>query len=191
LSTASPSVGLVFLFDGKTALEMRRTMDFQVGTQVVHRAYGPGEITQLEEKVLSGQSTLYYVVQFEDLTAWVPVVDGNSGSLRLPTPVNEFDKLFTILSSPAEPVSADRLERKRQLLEQIKDGTLESICRVIRDLTAYGRTKKLSESDHPILERAKNFLLHEWGLSRSISITQAERELSQLLSGDPQEGKTK
>jgi RNA polymerase-interacting CarD/CdnL/TRCF family regulator len=103
-------------------------------------------------------------------------------SLRGLTPASEFQKLFDILGSPAEPLSTDRLERKSQLSDRIKDGTLESICCVIRDLSYQRRMKKLSDSDQSLLERAQSFLLCEWGLSLSVSESQAEGTLTELLS---------
>jgi CarD family transcriptional regulator len=156
-------------------------MEFQVGDRVVHWAHGLGEIVQLDEKKLSGQTVLYYVVQIADLKLWVPVESPDPGSLRLPTAADEFEKLFTILRGPEEPLPEDRLERKRQLGEQMRDRSSASICRVIRDLTSYGRRKKLSENDQEILDRAKSFLLNEWRVSLSIPLGQAQRDLDELL----------
>lgn len=156
-------------------------MDFQVGDRVVHWSYGPGEIIQVDEKELSGHKSLYYVVRIKDLTLWVPVNAADAASLRYPTPARDFDTLFAIISSPGEPLSENRLERKAQLSEMMRDGRLESICRVIRDLAYFNRTKKLSESDLSILERAQSFLLNEWEISLSVSYTQAERDLKHLL----------
>jgi len=156
-------------------------MDFQIGDRVVHWSYGPGEIIQVDEKELSGRKSLYYVVQIKDLTLWVPVDAADTASLRYPTPASDFDTLFAIMSSPGEPLSENRLERKARLCEMMRDGKLESICRVIRDLAYFNRTKKLSESDQSILERAQSFLLNEWEISLSVSYTQAERDLKHLL----------
>ena len=156
-------------------------MNFQVGDQVVHWTYGPGEVIQLDEKVLSGQTESYYVVQVRDMTLFVPINDQGQTSLRLPTPAGEFEHLFAILKSPEEPLSGDRWERKNQLMTQMKDGRLESICQVIRDLVAFRRTKKLNDYDAAILERAQNFLLNEWQISLGIPRDQAQRELQSLL----------
>ena len=156
-------------------------MDFQIGDRVVHWSYGPGEIIQVDEKELSGRKSLYYVVQIKDLTLWVPVDAADTASLRYPTPASDFDTLFAIMSSPGEPLSENRLERKARLCEMMRDGKLESICRVIRDLAYFNRTKKLSESDQSILERAQSFLLNEWEISLSVSYIQAERDLKHLL----------
>jgi RNA polymerase-interacting CarD/CdnL/TRCF family regulator len=159
-------------------------MDFQVGDKVVHWAYGPGEIINLEEKVLSGQTSLYYVVQVNGMTLWVPSDEKGTRSLRLPTPANEFENLFILLRSPGDPLPGDRLERKLELAQRMKDGTLESICRVIRDLHLFRRTQKFNESDTSTLERAQKFLLNEWMISLSIPAAQAEKELRRLLGAD-------
>jgi len=159
-------------------------MDFQVGDKVVHWAYGPGEIINLEEEALSGHTSLYYVVQVNDLTLWVPSDEKGKRSMRLPTPASEFENLFILLSSPGDPLPNDRLERKLELSERMKDGTLESICRVIRDLHFFRQTQKFNESDTSTLERAQKFLLSEWRISLSIPAAQAEKELKRLLSAN-------
>ena len=161
-------------------------MDFQVGEKVVHWNYGMGEIVQLDEKLLAGQMTHCYVVRIRDLTIWVPIHQMGDSSLRLPTPRGEFNNLFAILSSPGELLSNDRLERRTQLIEKIRDGKLESICQVVRDLSFYRQAKKLNDHDKTILDRAQNFLLNEWRLALTVSLPDAERELNRLLGDSAQ-----
>ena len=162
-------------------------MDYQVGEKVVHWKYGMGEILQLDEKPLAGQMTRCYVVRIRDLTIWVPIHQMGDSSLRLPTPRDEFKNLFAILSSPGELLSNDRLERRTQLIEKIRDGKLESICQVVRDLSFYRQAKKLNDHDKTILERAQNFLLTEWRLALTVSLPEAERELERLLGDSAQQ----
>ncbi len=157
-------------------------MDFHVGDQVVHWSYGPGEIIQLDVKVLSGRKSHYYVVQIGDLTLWVPIKESGESSLRLLTPPSRFKQLFAILRSPGETLAGDRMERKQQLSERMRDGQLESICRVIRDLSLFKQTQKMSEMDTAILNRAQTFLLTEWVRSLSVPLSQATEELQQLLA---------
>jgi RNA polymerase-interacting CarD/CdnL/TRCF family regulator len=66
-------------------------------------------------------------------------------------------------------------------MAQMKDGQLESICKVIRDLVAFRRLKKLNDFDAAILERAQKFLLNEWQISLGTPKAEAERELNALL----------
>ncbi|PIU91506.1 MAG: hypothetical protein COS63_00935, partial [Anaerolineae bacterium CG06_land_8_20_14_3_00_57_67] len=140
---------------------------------------------RLEERTLSGQNTLYYAVQIGDLTVWVPA-DGKLGSrLRPPTPQAGFKKLLAILSSPGEPLPDDRQDRKTRLLELLKDGRAESLCRVIRDLSAYRQVRPLNENDQALMRRAQNALLGEWGFALSVTPAQAELELNRLLTSAP------
>jgi CarD family transcriptional regulator len=161
-------------------LEQNRS--FQVGDEVIHWVYGLGEIIQIEEKVLFGHSDQYYVLQTRDLTLWVPLNETGEGYLRLPTPESDFQNLFLLLASPGEPLSKERFARRTQLTELLKGRTLESTCRVVRDLVCHKRTNRLNVDDNTILKRARNFLLNEWSATLSVPIYQAEYELRNLLA---------
>jgi RNA polymerase-interacting CarD/CdnL/TRCF family regulator len=99
-------------------------MKFHVGDQVVHWKFGLGKIVQLEEKVISRKSALYYVVRIRDMTLWVQADMDGEGSLRQPTPGSEFKHLFDILRSPGVTLPVDRLERRQYLQDQMRDGRL-------------------------------------------------------------------
>jgi RNA polymerase-interacting CarD/CdnL/TRCF family regulator len=156
-------------------------MDYKIGDPVMHWTYGIGQIVGLEERVIASQKTLYYAVKVQDLTIWVPADGKLESRLRTPTPAARFKHLFAILTGPGEPLPEDRHERKTWLSEQLKDGRAESLCRVIRDLSAYQQAKSLNENDQIFLKRAQNALLGEWGFSLSIPVMQAESDLHRLL----------
>ncbi len=157
-------------------------MDFHVGDPVMHWTYGLGQITQLEERAVSGKNTLYFAVQIRDMTVWVPADDKLESRLRPPTQGARFKRLLAILTGPSEPLPVDRQERKLHMLELLKDGRPESICRVIRDLTSFREAKPLNDNDQAVLKRLQTSLLSEWGFALSITPAQAELELRRLLS---------
>lgn len=159
---------------------------FQVGDLVIHWVYGPGTVTQLDEKELDGHVNQYYVLETQDLTVWVPISDAEETCLRLPTPAADFNRLFNLLTSQGEPLSTDRLERKIQLSERMRSGLLEEICKVIRDLSYQRQISKMNDNDNATLERARKLLLSEWSMVLNIPITQANRDLERLLSSLPQ-----
>ena len=154
-------------------------MNFHEGDPVMHWTYGLGQIVRLEERALSGPKTLYYAVQVGDMTVWVPADEKLSSRLRSPTSESGFKKLLSILSSPSEPLPDDRHERRTHLLELLKDGHAESLCRIIRDLSAY---PKRNDNDQTILKQAQNTLLGEWGFVLSITHAQAAVEMHRLLA---------
>jgi len=156
-------------------------MGFKVGNKVIHCTFGLGEITNIEEKTINGKQENCYVVRMNDLTIWIPMDDPEQNSLRKPTPPEEFIKTLPILTSPNENLLEDRVLRKKQLTEQLKDGQLSSICRVVRDLNHYKRNSKLNDQEKSIFERAVKSLLTEWVFSMGTTQLQAHQAMESML----------
>ncbi|NJD60961.1 MAG: hypothetical protein C3F13_09495 [Anaerolineales bacterium] len=157
-------------------------MSFRIGDNVIHCTFGLGQITQIEEKVINGKPERCYVVKMNDMTIWVPIDDPEQNSLRIPTPPDEFVKTLPILTSPNEQLLDDRLLRRKQLVDQLKDGQLASICRVVRDLSYYKRSSKLNDQEKSILDRAVKSLLTEWIFSLGTTQNQAHEAMESMLS---------
>lgn len=156
-------------------------MAFQVGDPIMHWTYGLGNIIALEERVISNVKKLYYAVRINDLTVWVPLDGDVHSHLRHPTTAAGFEELFSILVQPGEALPDDRQERKLHLLEKLKDGRAESLCRVISSLFSYQQVRALNETDQNLLKRTRNALLAEWTYVLSVSLHDAETELRRLL----------
>jgi RNA polymerase-interacting CarD/CdnL/TRCF family regulator len=154
---------------------------------VMHWTHGIGQIVNLQERALAGTKTVYYVVQVRDMTVWVPADSQVGTRLRPPTPRSQFERLLSVLSSPSEPLPEDRLERKNYLLALLQDGSTESLCRVIRDLSAYQKQlgKPMNDNDQMILKQSRKTLLGEWGFVLSLTPAQAEHELQRMLASAP------
>ena len=156
-------------------------MSFHIGDKVIHWTYGLGEIAQIEEKPINGQLTNCYVFQTSDMSIWIPIDEMQQHSLRMPTPPDEFIRLYAILKSPGEQLQDDRVLRKNQLMTQMRDGQLASICKVVRDLTHFKRNGKLNDQERYILERAEKSLLTEWTYSLGLPMSQAQQAMTSLL----------
>mgnify|MGYP001267643117 CR=1 FL=1 len=161
-------------------------MVFREGDPVMHWTYGLGRIMHLEERDLFGSTALYYAVEVGELTVWVPVDGKLESRLRPPMSGDEFARLLPILSSAGEPLPDDRNERRLRLQKLFKDGLAESLCYIIRDLSAYQSVKALNDNDQLLLKQARTALLGEWGFALSLTPAQAEREMHQLLSRNPE-----
>ena len=157
-------------------------MDFREGDMIMHWVYGLGTVLRLEERNLSGTNVLYYEVKIGDMTVWVPADKEVKNRLRTPTLKAKFMRLLTLLSGPGEALPVDRQERKLLLLEWLKDGKAESLCRVVRSLSTFRTDHPLNDADQALLKRSQNALVGEWGFALSIPSTQAEIELNRLLA---------
>lgn len=156
-------------------------MSFRVGDKVIHCTFGLGEITQIENQVINGNLKRCYVIQLNDMTIWVPLDNAGDSSLRVPTPPDEFMKTLPILSSPNETLLEDRVLRKKQLTDQLRDGQLASICRVVRDLSHYQRNFKLNDQERSIFDRAVRSLLTEWTFTLGTTQHQAQQAMERML----------
>ncbi len=155
-------------------------MNFQTGDRVMHSTYGLGHVQAIEERTVDNSTTLYYMIKMADLTLWVPA-DENKKRLRYPTSPAKFKETLKVLSSPAEKLPDDRRQRNLQLLGLLNDGGLESLCKVIRDLTAYRLTHSWNDYDSAMMKRANKTLLGEWTVSLSVLPRDAEMELHRLM----------
>lgn len=156
-------------------------MVFQIGDKVIHSMHGLGEIINIEKMVINDQETNCYVVRTPDLTIWIPIDAIQQHNLRTPTSPKEFKRVYAILASPSETLPENRELRKEQLMAQLKDGQLASICRIVRDLTHFARTYKANDQEKSILERATKSLLTEWTYSLKVPMAQAQQTIEKLL----------
>ena len=157
-------------------------MAFQIGDKVIHLNHGLGEIADIEEKLVHGETVSCYVFKSPSLTVWVPISTDIRNNLREPKSQREFKKHISILKKPTEQLSEDHLQRKKQLTQLMNEGQLKSICRIVRDLSDLGKDVKLSDADKSILDRATNSLLVEWVYTQSVPLPHAQEKMAELIS---------
>lgn len=147
----------------------------------MHWTYGLGTIARLETRELLGHKTLYYSVQVGDMTVWVPNDEQLSTRLRRPSTRAQLSKLKTLLTRPGVTLPQDRHERKTLLLEMLKDGKAESLCKVIRSLVGFAKNHPLNDNDQALLKRAQTALLAEWSHALDSTPEQVEAQLHRLI----------
>jgi len=157
-------------------------MSFHTGDSVMHWVFGLGRVIRMEERDMSGGMMLYYAVQIDDMTIWVPEDEMLANRLRPPTSGDGLEKLLAILQGEGDVLPVDRHLRKTLLAEMLKDGSAESLCRVLRSLATFRRDRPLNENDQAVLRRVEKALIGEWGTALSMSPFEAEADLRRLLS---------
>ncbi|HET6846267.1 MAG TPA: hypothetical protein VFH29_05495 [Anaerolineales bacterium] len=151
----------------------------------MHWTYGLGSVVRLENRELLGKKTLYYAVQVGDMTVWVPNDDQLTTRLRRPSTKGQLARLKTLLTKPGATLPQDRHERKTLLLEMLKDGRPESLCKVIRSLVVFAKNHPLNDNDQALLKRAQTALLAEWSFALNTTPEEIEMQLHKLISVPP------
>ena len=156
-------------------------MRFRSKDWLVHPQYGVGRVAMLEIKqVGQGKRQEYYEIAISTGTVWVPV-EGHPSGLRKLTPKGELGRHRVLLRSRPTPLAADHKQRHTSLVERLKESTLQAMCEVVRDLTAFRWSKSLNESSSMMLRNTRHFLCSEWAAVEGLSIAEATHEIDALL----------
>jgi RNA polymerase-interacting CarD/CdnL/TRCF family regulator len=157
-------------------------MQFKVGDQVMHASHGNGQIVAIEEKQLSGrESRLFYRVALSKSTVWVPADSNNASSLRLLVSNSALTHCRVLLKGRPAQLNTDRQQRGRDRIESLRAGSFEIRCEAVRDLTAHGWLKPLSESDAAALRKIQEVVCQEWATAQGVPPSEASREITALL----------
>lgn len=157
-------------------------MSFQVGDCVVHPTHGVGHVVKLEKKRFFGdKERLYYKVNTDKCTVWVPVEKNEGLGLRPLTPKTNLDQYRSLLKAAPNELDPDYRTRHQVLVEHLKEGSFQELCEVVRDLTAFSWEKPLNESDSTTLQRAYDNLCAEWAEASGLSLPDAIQEIDSLL----------
>ena len=156
-------------------------MTFNVGDWVVHPLHGVGRVIGLGHKQFtSAPGQDYYEITISQGTVWVQV-NAPSGGLRGLTAKGDLPRYRALLQSSPTPLDKDYHKRRGDLRERLKAGTFEAECEVVRDLTAYGWEKRLSEPDAALLRSVRDVLCREWAEAQAVTVAEATHEIEELL----------
>jgi CarD family transcriptional regulator len=157
-------------------------MPFKVGDRVVHPTYGVGSVVRLETKQLGPQAAhVYYEIATSKSTIWVEV-DAPTAGLRPLTAKSHLVRYRRLLKGRPAPLNRDYHERHVELAARLRQGSFEAKCEIVRDLTAHGRRKRLSEADAALLRLTRESLCQEWAAAKGVSVFEASQEIEELLS---------
>jgi RNA polymerase-interacting CarD/CdnL/TRCF family regulator len=157
----------------------RLRVHFSIGDLVVHPYHGVGRVTKLEQKQFSQARQLYYEIAISHGTLWV-AVETQEG-LRSMTPRADLPRYRTMLMSSPKTLDKDYHLRRLALRGLLESGTFEAKCEVVRDLTAHGWPKPLSDVDSSLLRQAKDSLCQEWAAADEVTVAEANHEIAGLL----------
>lgn len=155
-------------------------MPYNIGEWVVHPLHGVGQVTGLEHKQFAQAAQLYYEIAIAKGIVWVEVETPPAGMRRV-TAKDDLPRYRTVLLSSPAPLSKDYHLRREELRGRLRSGTFQVKCEVVRDLTAHGWLKRLSEVDAALLRSARDGLCKEWAEAETVTVAEATSEVEALL----------
>lgn len=157
-------------------------MTFSVGEYVVYPNFGVGRITAVVQKTyFETETRQHYEVTGARSTLWVPVDEGVARGLRRLTHPSEMAKFRALLLGRPTPMNSDFRLRQQDVRSQLKCGSLQAICEVVRDLHGHGWLRPLTGYDAEAYRKCCEVLYEEWAAVERYSVAEARAEVKCLL----------
>ena len=159
----------------------RNLMKLKVGNYIVHSTHGVGKIVGITTKILQGEKRIFYKIETDTLTYWLPVVETESGRIRLVRSPDTFLNAVSVIRK--KPIKMDDFFRTRikHIKEEIAKSSVSGNAILIRDLNARNVNKGLHLNENQILLKLKSQFINEWSVSAHIEKSEAEIMLETAL----------
>ena len=157
---------------------------FQIGDKVVHPMYGAGTVDSMVQQTVDGEARDYYILKLPNRSMVVMIPTDNCEDIGV-RPVVDQEQANRVLAAIPDiqvEMTANWNHRYRENMERMKSGDLLEVARVIKGLTIRDQKRGLSTGERKMLHSAKQILISELVLSKSVSYESAEAELNTALA---------
>jgi len=156
---------------------------FKKGDPVIYPQHGAGRVVAVEKRTVGEVEREYLVVELElqDLRVWVPVDEAEQVGVREPTPPEELDDLFELLSDHDVRIPANFSRRMKNNQSRMNDGDVWQLAEVVRNLAIRRSKKHLSPSEKTLYAHARNLLIAELAHTMSTTPEKAEAAIDERL----------
>ena len=156
-------------------------LKLKVNDFIVHSAHGVGKIMGLATKDLRGEKRIFYRVETDILTYWLPVVESQSGRIRLVRAPSTFSNAVSVIRKKPKVMDNFFRSRIKHIKEEIDKCSVSCNATLIRDMSARNVNKGLHMNENRILDKLKSQFVNEWSISADIEKTEAENKLETAL----------
>lgn len=157
---------------------------FQIGDKVVHPMYGAGTVDSMVQQTVDGEARDYYILKLPNRSMVVMIPTDNCEDIGV-RPVVDQEQANRVLAAIPDiqvEMTTNWNHRYRENMERMKSGDLLEVARVIKGLTIRDQKRGLSTGERKMLHSAKQILISEIVLSKSVSYESVEEELNTALA---------
>ena len=159
---------------------------FKTGDMAVYPAHGVGEVEGIEQREILGFKQKVYVLRILDnnMKIMIPTDKVEVVGLREVIAKSKVKDVYKILRKKNGVSSRTQTwnRRYREYMEKIKTGSIFDIAEVLRDLYLLKFDKDLSFGERKMLDTARNLLIKEISVARSVKEKVVEKELEKIFT---------
>ena len=159
-------------------------MSFQIGDKVAHPMYGAGVLESVVQKKVGGVVQEYYIMKLakSSMIVMIPTQGSEEIGVRPVVDPDQADRVLAAIPSIQVEMTANWNRRYRENMERLKSGDLLEVARVVKGLTLRDATRSLSTGERKMLHSARQILISELVLSKSLSYETVEAQLDTALA---------
>lgn len=157
---------------------------FQIGDKVVHPMHGAGIVDSIVQKKVDGVMRDYYIMKLpsRSMVVMIPTENCEEIGVRPVVDREQADRVLAAIPSIQVEMTANWNHRYRENMERMKSGDLLEVARVIKGLTVRDTKRGLSTGERKMLHSARQILISELVLSKSLSYEAMEEALDHALA---------
>ena len=159
-------------------------MSFQIGDKVAHPIYGAGVLESVVQKKVGGVVQEYYIMKLakSSMIVMIPTQGSEEIGVRPVVDPDQADRVLAAIPSIQVEMTANWNRRYRENMERLKSGDLLEVARVVKGLTLRDAKRSLSTGERKMLHSARQILISELVLSKSLSYETVEAQLDTALA---------
>ncbi len=156
---------------------------FQIGDKVVHPLHGASVIEDIVERVIDGNTAVYYVLKpaMDATQLFLPVESSEKLGLRPVCTREQAEELLRRLADVACGEDKNWNQRYRENMLHIRSGDLLEVAQVVKSLAARDSERGLSTGEKKMLSSARQILDSEIAYALDIPPQQAAQLINERL----------
>ena len=156
---------------------------FRIGDKIVHPMHGAGVVDGIVQRKVNGVVRDYYTLKLPigGMLVMIPTDHCEQIGVRAILSGDEAEKVLDQITDVQVEMQSNWNHRYRENMERLKSGDLLEVAKVVKGLVLRENRRGLSNGERKMLHSAKQILVSEIGLAKSISYQEAEDRLEKAL----------
>lgn len=156
---------------------------FKVGDHVVYPHHGAGEVLEVMDRDLAGESKVYLKIRIihNDMTVMVPSDAAEQAGIRAVVPEALVEEVEAVLRGDPSQMPQNWNRRYKHNRDKIKTGDIFEVAEVVRNLALRDSDKGLSTGEKQMFGRVKKILASELMYAKAVPEADAMQFLEVIL----------
>ena len=161
-------------------------MEYNIGDKIVYPMHGAGVIEAIEEREIMGEKQTYYIMRIPigDMSVMIPTKNAKEIGIRDVIDKEEADRVLASFKACTTEMDSNWNKRYRENVARIKSGNIYEVVRVVKNLMYREKSRGLSTGERKMLNGAKQILVSELVVAKSIKQSEVENIMNEIVSAE-------